>query len=556
MMKRVVVSIFAFLLAVFSLLAQNDSTFCAPFDFELLLSGNFGELRSNHFHSGLDFKTQGVVGKSIKCVADGSIVRASVQTGGYGQALYVLHENGYMTVYAHLDAFPAGVAKRISEAQYEKESFAVDITFGTDEFKVKKGEFLAYSGNSGYSFGPHLHFEIRNSEGDELYDPMVFYSGMLKDSRAPVASKLAVYSYPGAGVVDSVATSKIYCIRNGVVGDTIEAWGRIGFGIQALDYMDATNNKYGVHRIELEVDGELCFSSCADCFSFKENRLINGWTDYNRYVNDGEWFQRLYVFENNPLRMLSANGSKGWVDVCEERPYEVVCRLADYHGNSNSYKIVVCGKPQEIPEPVYEHRLYWGLNNTVERDGMRLCIPAGELFEDAMLDVVVTDGEYGLSARYSFGNETLPLVAGAKLSLKADSVVADSSKLYIRSVTKKGGYAVGGIYENGWVTADVNSLGCFEVAVDTVAPKLTPVKEKTWMRNGKVVFSVSEKETSVKSFRGTLDGNFILFSYSSKNRRLELDLRKENVRRGKHLLRLEVTDACGNVSVCEKRINY
>ena len=556
MMDRIIASIFALLLAVLPLQAQNDSVFCAPFGFELLLSGNFAELRSDHFHSGLDFKTQGATGKPIKCVADGCIVRASVQPGGYGQALYVLHENGYMTVYAHLDAFPAEVAKRVREAQYGNESFSVDITFQADEFKVKKGEFLAYAGNSGYSFGPHLHFEVRDSTGNELYDPMEFYSGMIKDRRPPVASKLAVYPYPGAGVVDSVAASKVYGVRNGVLGDTIEAWGRVGFGIQALDYMDGTNNKYGVYRIELEVDGELCFSSCADRFSFSENRLINAWTDYSRYVNDGEWFQRMYIFENNPLRMLSSNGSRGWVDICEERLYEVECRLADFHGNCSSYRFNVRGKAQEISEPVYEHRLYWGLNNMVERDGMRLYVPAGELFEDAMLDVVVADGEYGLSGRFSFGDEILPLVTGATLSIKVDSIAVDSSRLYIRRVAKNGGHAVGGKYENGWVTADVGSLGCFEVAVDTVAPKLTPVKENAWMRNGKVVFSVSDKDTSVKSFRGTLDGEFILFGYSSKNRRMELDLKKEKVRRGKHLLRLEVTDACGNVAVYEKRINY
>ena len=556
MMNRILVSIFVLLLAVLPLQSQNDSVFCAPFDFELLLSGNFGELRSNHFHSGLDFKTQGATGKPIRCVADGCIVRASVQPGGYGQALYVLHDNGYMTVYAHLDAFPAEVAKRVRGAQYENESFSIDIAFGADEFRVKKGEFLARAGNSGYSFGPHLHFEIRNSEGDELYDPMAFYSGLLKDRRPPVASKLAVYSCPGAGVVDSVATSKVYCIRNGVVGDTIEAWGRVGFGIQALDYMDGTNNKYGVHRIELEVDGELCFSSCADRFSFSENRLINAWADYSRYVNGGEWFQRMYILENNPLRMLSANGSNGWVDICEERLYAVECRLTDYHGNCSSYRFNVRGKAQEIPGPVYDHRLYWGLNNTVERDGMSLYIPAGELFEDAMLDVTVEEGGYGLSARYTFGDEVLPLVSGARLSIKVDSVAVDSSKLYIRCVTRKGSYSVGGKYHDGRVTADVNSLGCFEVAVDTVAPKLTPVKEKTWMRNGKVVFSVSDKETSVRSFRGTLDGDFVLFSYSSKNGRMELDLKKEKVRRGRHLLRLEVADACGNVKVYEKKINF
>lgn len=554
--KNTIIVFFAFLFTALPLVAQNDTVFCAPFDFGLLLSGNFAELRSNHFHSGLDFKTQGVVGKPIKCVADGCIVRASVQPGGYGQALYVLHGNGYMTVYAHLDRFPAGIAKRVRDAQYEKESFSVDISFGPDEFRVKRGEFLAHAGNSGYSFGPHLHFEVRNQTGSELYDPMEFYSGMLKDKRPPVASKVAVYPYPGAGFVDSSTESKVYPIKNNAVGDTIEAWGRIGFGIKALDYMDGTNNKYGVCKIELMVDGGLCFSSCADRFSFSENRLINGWVDYSRYVKEGEWFQRMYILGNNPLRMLSANSCRGWVDISEERIYKVECRLTDYHGNSNIYLFNVRGKARDIPAQASGHRLFWSLNNNVECEGMRLSIPAGELFEDAVLDVTASEGQYGLSGRYSFGDEILPFVKSATLSIKVNDASVDASKLYIKSVTKKGGYSVGGKYVSGWVSANIGALGCFEVAADTVAPRLSPIKENTWMRRGKILFSVSEKETSVKSFRGTLNGKFILFSYSSKNGRMELDLKKENVRRGKHLLRLEVSDACGNTTVYEKKIDY
>ncbi|MBQ5616145.1 MAG: M23 family metallopeptidase, partial [Bacteroidaceae bacterium] len=158
---------------------KRESLFVAPFDFPLYLSGNFGELRTDHFHSGVDFKTQGVVGKHIRCVADGYICRASVTPGGYGKALYVMHDNGYMTVYAHLDRFPPIVEKRVREHQYKNETFSTNLWFPRNELRVKQGEFLAYAGNSGYSFGPHLHFEIRDAKGNELYDPMEFYKDKL-----------------------------------------------------------------------------------------------------------------------------------------------------------------------------------------------------------------------------------------------------------------------------------------------------------------------------------------------------------------------------------------
>ena len=189
-------------------------------------------------------------------------------------------------------------------------------------------------------------------------------------------------------------------------------------------------------------------------------------------------------------------------------------------------------------------------------DDFSLNIPAGELFDNTLLEVCITDGEYGVSRRVSFGSEPIPLWHKAKLSLKVDSLVVDSSKLYVKRITKKGGYSVGGKYSGGRVCADVTALGTFEVAVDTVPPRLLPIRENRWMHNGKVVLAMSDKETSVRSFRGTIDGKFVLFKYSSKNGRLELDLKGEGVSRGVHQLRVEAVDACGNIRVYEKKIKY
>lgn len=536
---------------------QNGAIFSSPFDFELMLSGNFGELRSNHFHSGIDFKTQGVVGKPIRCIADGYISRATVQAGGYGLALYVMHDNGYMTVYGHLDRFPVSVHKRVREYQYGNETFAVDISFAPDELRVSRGEVLAYAGNTGYSFGPHLHFEVRDSTGEELYDPMLFFGDRLKDTRKPVATEVAVYPLDGYGVADGSSASKVLALRNGTLADTLSVWGRVGFGIKALDYMDGTSNKYGVYRVELLVDDSLRFDSRMEQFSFGETRLINAWADYARYVDWGEWFLRSFILGNNPLRALEADACSGIINFNEERLYKVEYRLSDYHGNTNVYRFNVRGTRQDIPPYASEgHYLLWFLNNALLYDGVRLDIPAGELFENRVVEVGIADGEYGVSRRYTFGNEPIPLWHGAELSIRVDSMAVDSSKLYIKRITRKGGHSVGGKYADGRISTDINALGTFEVAVDTVPPRVSPVKEGAWARNGKVVLAVSDKETSLKSFRGTLDGRFILFKYSSKNGRLELDLKAEGVSRGVHQLRVELVDACGNVRVFEKKIRY
>lgn len=544
------------LLPVHSVAQEALPVFGVPFDFPLLLSGNFGELRSNHFHAGVDFKTQGVVGKPISCVADGYISRVTVQPGGYGQAVYVMHDNGYMTVYGHLDRFTDAVAARVRACQYENEKFNVDLRFSPEEFRVERGELLAYAGNTGYSFGPHLHFEVRDSAGEELFDPLLFYRNVLKDTKAPKALSLAVYPRKGKGVAFE-GTGPVYMnIAGDAVGDTIDAWGELGFGVRSYDYMDDTHNKYGVYRIELMVDDVLLFSSRMDKYSFIENRLINAWVDYGKYMENGEWYQKMFVVENNPLRALSVTGNSGWLSVNEERLYNVEVRLGDVYGNVSVYNAVVRGRKQSLPSPKKStHRLYWFMDNSIDYFGMRLEIPAGELFEDALLDVQLS-GSNSLSGCYDLGGIDYPVWHGARLGLRVNGKPdVDVSKLYIKRLTKKGGYSVGGKYLNGWMYADVTVLGKYEVAADTLPPRICPLKRKKWS-SGIIAFSMADGETSIKSFKGTLDGKFVLFKYSSKNSRLTLDMRAEGVVRGEHELKVVVEDACGNVAVYEDKIRY
>lgn len=536
---------------------QGNTELGTPFDFPLLLSGNFAELRSNHFHSGVDFKTEGVVGKPIKCVADGYICRATVRPGGYGLALYVMHDNGYMTVYGHLDAFPADIARRVREYQYANETFSVDMTFSPEEYRLACGDFLAYAGNSGYSFGPHLHFEVRDSTGNILYDPMPFYKNSLTDTRPPEIFSLAVYPKTGQDCVAGDNKSVIYDLNSAVFKDTISAWGKIGFGIKALDFMDNTKNKYGVYKIDFLVDGVRCFSSTMDKFSFAEDRAINAWLDYDRCIRDNQWIQRLHILDNNKLQQLWANDNRGWIEIDEERCYNMECVLSDYHGNSSKYHFVVKGERKDIEYPVnYTHRLLWPAYNRVEYMGMQLDVPANELFENILLNVAVNRGE-GISWRYNLSDVAYPLMNGGTLSIwVGEKNDEEASKLYIRRVTDKGYSAVGGKYNTGKITANINIIGSYEVAIDTVPPQLTFVNETKWKRSGRMVFTVDDDDTYMQSFKGTLDGEFVLIAYNSKNSTLVLDCKQENITVGKHHLRLVVTDACGNETVFEKDFEY
>ena len=534
-----------------------DAGLRSPFDFEIVLSASYGELRSNHFHSGVDFKTGGVVGKPIKCVADGYIYRAKVEAAGYGMALYVKHD-GYMTVYAHLDRFPDAVAKRVRKYQYDNECFGVDLYFAPGDYPVKRDEFLANAGNTGYSFGPHLHFELRDASGNKLYNPLLYYKHLVTDTRAPKATEIAVYPRLGRGVLFGGCESRTFALKGNVLPDTIEAWGDIAFGIEALDYMDKTTNKYGLYSIELFVDSLLCFETKMDSFTFAQNKLILACVDQARERREEGTFQKLFRMPNNPFAEYRSGAERGWVTIDEERLYNVECRIADYHGNENRYSVVVRGCSSEIVQPVrVSAPLRWNRENFLADDGARLRIPKGSMFDDACLNLVYDDS-CTLSGNCFSTDEDVCFWRGAKLSLQLGDDVAgvDTGKLYICKKSPEETSYVGGKYSDGWLSATISSQGVYDIAVDTVPPVLLPVNEAAWEGNSKVILSLDDKETALASFRGTLNGKFVLFKYNRKDRRLTFDLKQENIKSGIHQLKVVATDVCGNVAVFEKEIKH
>ncbi len=538
-----------------SVFAQGEKpTFRAPFDFPLTLSGNFGELRSNHYHGGVDFKTQGVVGKPIHCIADGYISRVSVTPGGYGQAVYVVHPDGLTSVYGHVLKFSPEVAKVVEAYQYEYETFPVDLTFEPEQFPCKRGDIIALSGNEGYSFGPHLHMEIRRTETDELIDPLQFYQDKVKDTTPPRASQVVLYPQRGRGVVDGSSTKQRYPIAGqgkvkGIVDRVITAWGEIAAGIKAYDYMDGTHNNYGVRSVVLYVDSAEVFRSTVDGVLPDENRQINAWTDYAEYVSKGSWVMRSHILPGSRLRMLQADGNRGIITIDEERDYRFRYVLTDLYGNTSTYRFTVRGRMQELPHniPDTRHFLSWKKGNVVQEPGMELVIPRGMLYEDVPLEVSLSKDTSAVAYTYRLGDEPVPLHAGCTLMIAVrQRPVEDVSKYYVVRRTEKGRKAsAGGEYENGWMKTTIRQLGEYTVAVDTVAPRITPLGQKQW-RTGNIRFKITDAETGIKDYKVKIDGKFALFGFSSKNATLRMKHPERLKKGGAHTLEVVVTDHCGN----------
>ena len=526
----------------------DSASFVNPFTHPITLSGNFGELRASHFHGGLDFKTGGATGKEVRALADGYISRIRV-THGSGYVLDVVYDNGYTTINRHLEAFVGDVARRVEDLQYEQESWEVEIVPEAGEYPVRRGQVIAYSGNTGYSFGPHLHLDVIETATGDYVDPLPFFAGQVKDRTAPRAQGIMLFPQRGQGVVNGKTTNQTFA-PDRTAG--ITAWGVIGAGIRAYDYMDGVHNRYGVHTVILEVDGQEVFRSVVDRFAYDENRYINSWT-YGQYMKS-------FIDPGNRLRLLHAyNGNRGLVTIDEERPYRFVYTLRDALGNEARVCFTVQGRRSDIPVPDHREKYHfrWDRVNYLQEPGLELVLPRGVLYEDAYLNYSARADSGDIAFTYRLNDYNIPLHKAASLRIGLlRRPLADSTKYYVASISPKGRkYNMGGRYADGYMEVKVRDLGTYTVAVDTVPPVLTPVGQARWGRTGRIVFRAKDVQTGIASYRGTIDGRYALFGKPNSIKGelvCRLDPRRMK-KGGSHVLVMSVTDGCGNVTVQEYR---
>lgn len=525
----------------------QESNFCSPFDFPILLSANFGELRPNHFHNGLDIKTQGVTGKPIHCIADGYVSRVAVLHGGYGQAIYVTHPNGLTSVYGHVISFAKNIQACVRQYQYAHETFVCDLKFQPGQFPVKKGDIIALSGNEGASAGPHLHLELRRTETGEYIDPMPYFKHLLKDSKAPVGSLIGIYPIQGKGVVNGSSHKKLLAIGN--LKQPVHAWGEIYTGISAKDYMDGTSNFYGVHSVTLYVDSVQVFNSTTDKVLPDENRMINGFTDYEELTRTRRLIMRSYKLPGNRLRLLHTNENRGGVTINEERDYHFRYVLEDNFGNRRTYQFIVKGKRQDIPEfkPEANEMLYWNRANVIQKPGMELVVPRYYVYEDVPLRIDMQGDSSLIAFDYILDAGRTPIHSYCDLSIGLRHMpVADTTKYYIVQKAGKWRSSMGGKYANGWIKTRVRSLGTFSVDVDTIAPQITPIGQGGWRTSRNIRFRIKDMESGIGSYKVYIDGKFVLFGLKKG---ILVIQDPEKVKKGvPHKLEVTVTDQCGNMA--------
>lgn len=529
-----------------------------PVDIPILLSGNFGELRNNHFHSGIDIKTQGRTGLPIYCAENGYVSRIVVSPWGFGRAVYVVHpELGLTTVYGHLQSFSPKIDKPVRDRQYDKESFSVDLEFAPGEIPLKKGEKIALSGNAGSSGGPHLHMDVRDTKTEETLDPLPYYKEYIRDNVAPEVRAIALYPEKGAGVVNNSSSLEV---RNAAkFNQPFIAWGKVVPAIKAYDRMTNTSNIYGVKKLVLNVDGKTVYSRLIDRYSFDNTRAVNTLVDYSGVVNGNSWMMWSKVPDSRPLGEMIEADNNGVIDVTEERDYNCEWILMDEHGNTTCRPFVIRGmRMPVVKEEPKGDLFYFDGRNSISREKINVTFPPYTFYDNIYFSMSETPSAEYLSPVYNIGSASMPVAGEYCIEITIDKdMVFSPEKLLLVRLNGNRKTRVDSKYENGVLTASPSALGRFAVTVDTVAPLIKPELSAKWGQRGKVSVIIRDNLSGIASYRGEIDGKFALFELDGKTGRLSFVMDPERFEKGRmHKLEITVTDNCGNTATYKNSFNW
>ncbi|NDW18047.1 M23 family peptidase [Dysgonomonas sp. 216] len=554
-MKKLLITIYTILIGIHGSAQQYE----VPVKIPVYLSGSFAELRNNHFHSGIDIKTQGVINKPIYSFADGYVSRILVSSSGFGLALYVTHpETGHVTVYGHLKSFTPKIAAYIKEKQYEEESFRVNLFPEPERFPVKKGELIAYSGNTGSSGGPHLHFDVRDAITENPLNPLAFVKNSVKDNLPPDVRGIAVYPVEGEGVVNNSrqplrqTVTKLKSGQYSALKTAITAWGTIGVGVKAYDRMDGTSNTYGVRTIRLFVDETLVYESEINEYSFEQTRMINSFIDFYDWRINKSFFMRSFIEPGNTLPFYKNMQNNGYITIDEEKVYKLRYELVDLHGNMSSYSFNITGKQQNIPS-MRKGLLYmvWDKDNYYLNDNFSLVIPKGNLYDNCIFNLVSSKSQAYYSDIFTVNDVPVPIHDKAEMTLKLTSDTLINKDQYgIVSIKNGKDSWVGGAYDDGYMTTTIREMGgVYAVSYDNVPPVVLPVNEQQWIKNKAIKLKVTDNKSGVKLIRGTIDGQFALFENDVKSPVYTYQFDPKRLEKGRtHVLNFTATDAGGNTT--------
>ena len=557
----------ALLVMAFVAKAQDSfPKYPSPMDIPVYLSATFAELRNNSFHAGVDIKTQGVEGKKVYAVADGYVSRIGVSPFGYGNVVYITHNDGYTSVYAHLQKFNKAIGDYVRDYQYRNKTFSASIYLNKTTIPIKAGDFIGYSGNTGSSGGPHLHYEIRHTKSEKPVNPLYFGLKVADDVR-PNIKGIAVYPTDEESTVERKNQPSYFNVEGKKTSYVLKdkpyvyANGSIAFGINTDDQVGTSPNRNGPYTYELYLYDEMSFKFECDSFSYSEPKYINSLIDYKRYKEKENRFVRTEVDPFNKLSMYVKKN--GVVKVQEGDTVDVMFKIADYAGNVSTASFKLVGtEPVAVEQPSRSRSEYFvkadgSLNNQINLGDFQVNLEKGTLFRDTWMKTGNSDVKGCCSRCYRFGDFTQAVFKLIKVRIKPDAKWAGNNKLFIAYFDKDGKVSsLGGkMCDDGYVETSTRSLGQYALKIDSIAPvvKILNFKENDTINSSNTLkIKITDDMTGIDSYNIYADDAWLLGKYDAKNDLLYYEV-DSHLKNGKSCIKVIVKDAVGNKTT--KKVN-
>jgi hypothetical protein len=530
------------------------NTFRNPLNIPMSLAANFGELRANHYHMGLDIRTEHRENLPVYAAADGYIYRIKIEPFGFGQAIYIRHAGGYLTLYAHLNAFYPALAAWVKQKQYEMKRWELSLDPPAGLFNVKKGELIAFSGNMGGSQGPHLHFEIRTFPEDINLNPLLF--GLpVKDDTPPIIRSLSVYDRDRSFYeqepffIQVKGKSGHYALS---IPEVVCNTPNPGFGIVGFDTQTGSANPNGIYEGVIYDNGNAASGFQMNRISYNETLGINAHIDYPTHAHGGPYYQLLFRMPGYNHSIYKETIPGGMIHLEDGQSHSIRIEIKDAYGNSSYLEFRARYESDSRSQATFMGKMFYpGMVDGLEMPGAAFYLGENCLYDSLHLSAQesVGSGKDMVSDLYQFGNSGTPLADTITVRIKLNKLAELKEKVLMQWSGGDDLEIRKPLWLGEWATATFRSFGTFSLVLDTIPPtiRIPGVVENTNLhRSSRIAVLVQDNYKKIKNFRATLDGNWLLFS--NDKARAYIYHFDEHCAAGKHELKIYAEDEAGNAS--------